>query len=97
MPQELPRLLTRREMCELLRITDRTLFTWDTNGSIGPRKMTLGSDEVRWDGAEMEAWIDAGCPKRPVWEPRWQLIVRVRKTEHAKRSRETHKALETNP
>jgi predicted DNA-binding transcriptional regulator AlpA len=53
----------------LAKMLDRSLTSIrrdDQSGRI-PRPITLGGAK-KWRVAEVRAWVQAGCPKRKVWE-----------------------------
>jgi len=53
-------------MCGLSVRTWRRL---DATGKV-PRAIVIGGRIRRWNRAEVESWIEAGCPKRREWESR---------------------------
>lgn len=59
-------LLTTNELAELVRIHPNTLYRWVALGRIGPEPITAGR-VLRWNAAEVEAWIAQGMPDRKVW------------------------------
>ena len=64
--QESPLLLDVKEAARLLSI-GRTLFlTMDSDGRLGPLGLHLGRRKL-WRRAELENWIEAGCPDRVKW------------------------------
>ena len=46
--------------------SERTWRSWDSAGLI-PAPIRVGRSTF-WKPAEIEAWFDAGCPARKVWE-----------------------------
>lgn len=59
-------LLPASEAARLLGISKRHLHTLNCSGRL-PAPIRLGRS-VRWNGDELRAWIDAGCPERSRWE-----------------------------
>lgn len=54
------------DVASLLGISLRHLRALDASGRL-PRPVRLGR-AVRWNRAELRAWLDAGCPPRAEWE-----------------------------
>ena len=46
----------------------RTWWVWDSAGWV-PRPMRIGRSAM-WQVTELQAWIEAGCPRRANWESR---------------------------
>jgi predicted DNA-binding transcriptional regulator AlpA len=46
----------------------RTWRAWDSAGLI-PRPIRIGRSTL-WRTEELQAWVDAGCPRRAAWESR---------------------------
>ena len=46
--------------------TARTWRTWDAAGRV-PRPIRIARSTL-WRVSELHAWIEAGCPRREVWE-----------------------------
>ena len=55
-----------REVASLLGISPRHVWGLSSSGRL-PRPIRLGRS-VRWDRAELEAWLAAGGPRRDEWE-----------------------------
>ena len=53
------RLLTPREAAELLSLSVATLAAWRVRRSDGPPYTKLLGSAIRYDRAELEAWIEA--------------------------------------
>lgn len=56
---ESARLLTHRQVCELLQLSDRTVRTMVSAGKI-PRPIKMGTQQqstLRYDRGEIESWI----------------------------------------
>lgn len=58
--------LPAADTANLLGISLRHLRALDASGRL-PRPIRLGR-AVRWNLAELRAWLDAGCPPRAEWE-----------------------------
>ncbi len=56
----IPAMLTVQEMAVLLRCSGRTVHRLADAGRL-PRPCRVGG-LVRWSGADIQAWIAAGCP-----------------------------------
>ena len=54
------------EVAKLLGISERHLWALNSSGRL-PRPVRLGR-AVRWNLAELRAWLDASCPERSRWE-----------------------------
>ena len=57
--------------CDAARMcgkTTRSWRAWDAAGWI-PRPMRIGRSTL-WRVAELQAWVEAGCPRRTAWESR---------------------------
>ena len=52
------RLLTTREVAELLRVSTETALRWHRSGKL-PGGRRLGSNVLRFDRDELDAWLDA--------------------------------------
>lgn len=62
-----PRLaLAAEEVAEALGISRAHVFRLASSGRL-PRSFRLGR-AVRWDKAELQAWVAAGAPNRDRWE-----------------------------
>ena len=60
-------LITCRELAALLGLDEETVRRWDAAGKLpAPRLRRRGC--TRWSRAEVDAWIEAGCPVRRDWE-----------------------------
>lgn len=57
--------LTVSDLSEMLRTSDRTIHRLNSSGKI-PKPYRLGG-QLRWDRAEIEAWVKAGMPDRKAW------------------------------
>ena len=69
-PTELDRLaLPAAEVAKLLGISERHVWALNSSGRL-PRPVRLGR-AVRWNLAELCAWLDANCPERSRWEAMW--------------------------
>jgi excisionase family DNA binding protein len=56
-------LLTTREVAELLRVSTETALRWHRSGKL-PGGRRLSSNVLRFDRAEVEAWLDGTRPER---------------------------------
>jgi hypothetical protein len=63
---ELSVLLSPGDLGAMLRRSPRALRTDDRRGVI-PRPVRVGGSK-RWRRAEIEAWVEAGCPSREEWD-----------------------------
>ena len=61
-------LVSARTLAKRLGISVRTLWRLRTSGKL-PHPIRLGG-AIRWRAAEIDAWIDAGCPDARAWEAR---------------------------
>ena len=55
---ELPRLLTRAEVARALGVDVSSLSRWEKRGA-GPRNIRLGDQIVRYDAADVAAFIES--------------------------------------
>ena len=60
-------LLTADEAVGRLGISPAHFFRMNSSGQLGPRPIKLGEKCSRWRAAELQAWVDAGCPSRDRW------------------------------
>ncbi|HML74947.1 MAG TPA: helix-turn-helix domain-containing protein [Anaerohalosphaeraceae bacterium] len=58
--------ITASEISRLLKFSRRTVYRLNESGAI-PRPVTIGSS-ARWRRADIEAWIQMGCPRRDEYE-----------------------------
>jgi predicted DNA-binding transcriptional regulator AlpA len=58
--------LAAADLAKLLDISERHLWALHSSARI-PRPFRLGR-AVRWNLAEIQAWLDAGSPSRDQWE-----------------------------
>jgi excisionase family DNA binding protein len=61
-------LLTLKQLCTLLATTSATVTRLRAAGKL-PQALRLGG-QLRWNAAELRAWIAAGMPARAEWEAR---------------------------
>lgn len=59
-PADVNLMVTRQQAAELLQISTRTIDNLKRNKKM-PKPIRIGN-AVRWNRAELEAWVDAGCP-----------------------------------
>src|SRR5262245_24308446 len=66
-PTALPPLLLRAAEAGVL--CGRSLASWYRDNAAGrvPAPVRIGG-AVRWRRAELERWVEAGCPDRATWE-----------------------------
>ena len=64
-PEDETLLLDTRALSRLLKVSSRTIFSMYTGGEM-PKPVRIGR-AVRWGRAEIEAWIEAGCPPASKW------------------------------
>ena len=65
-----------RDFAHILVLSVRTIRRLDCSGKL-PRPVKIGG-AVRWRRAEVEAWVEAGCPDRQRWEAMRGLKTSVR-------------------
>lgn len=58
--------LPAADVAKLLGISERHLWALNASARV-PRPFRLGR-AVRWNLAELQAWLDAGSPSRDQWE-----------------------------
>lgn len=58
--------LPAAHVAKLLGISERHLWALNSSGWL-PRPVRFGR-AVRWNRAELQAWLDAGAPERSTWE-----------------------------
>lgn len=56
-----------RELGSMLGLSLRTIRSMDASGKL-PKPVRLSGHSIRWIVSEIEAWLQAGCPHRSVWE-----------------------------
>lgn len=59
-------LLNVRDVAARVRVSVRQVWKLASSGRI-PKPVRLGRS-VRWRAAELQAWIEAGCPARDQWK-----------------------------
>ena len=58
--------LSVADVAELLDVSQRHVWKLNARGGL-PAPVRLGRS-VRWNRAELVAWLNAGCPARVEWE-----------------------------
>jgi len=58
--------LAAADVARLLNISQRHLWALHSSGRLGPLPVRLGR-AVRWNAAELAAWMDADAPPRDRW------------------------------
>ena len=66
--------LTAEQCAALLQIGRTTWYRMVGSGK-APRQLRLTG---RWSRAEVQGWVDAGCPPRPQWEAMRADVLRGR-------------------
>jgi predicted DNA-binding transcriptional regulator AlpA len=61
-----PLLVTANQAASMCGRSVRTWRAWDSSGRI-PSPIRIGSSTL-WRAAELQAWVEAGCPSREEWE-----------------------------
>ena len=61
-------LISAEDAAQMCGKSIRTWWAWDSAGWI-PRPMRIGRSTL-WRVAELQAWVEAGCPRRTAWETR---------------------------
>ena len=59
------RLLRTRDVAELLDVSCETVLRWHRSGKL-PGGRRLGSNVLRFNRDELEAWIEGTRPERPL-------------------------------
>tara|TARA_B100001123_G_scaffold142392_1_gene165414 strand:+ start:266 stop:493 length:228 start_codon:yes stop_codon:yes gene_type:complete len=68
MPSEFPNaLIDSAELAKFLGVSQQTVKRWACNG-VMPKGRRVGPRLMKWNRAEIEAWIDGGC-ERPDEQP----------------------------
>ena len=52
------RLLTRRDVQDLLSISSSTIYAWLKDGRL-PEPVMIGPNSPRWDAAALDEWLEA--------------------------------------
>ncbi len=73
-----PLLLSARQAAALCGRSVRTWRTWHTSGRV-PQPVRIGRC-MYWRRCELVAWVEAGCPKRDVWQAMHKFPAVGRKT-----------------
>ena len=50
------------ELARLLGVVPSTVKRWSRNG-VMPKGRRVGPRLLKWDRAEIQTWMDAGCPR----------------------------------
>jgi len=67
-PPEEAKLIDIKTVARILGCSDRHIVNMDKAGRmLSPIRF---GRSVKWNRAELELWIDSGCPHRSVWESR---------------------------
>lgn len=61
-------LLTARQAAKSCGKSLRTWRSWDSAGLI-PKPIRINRSTL-WRAAELQKWVEAGCPRRAEWEAR---------------------------
>ena len=61
LPTDMGLLVDTREATKLLKVSSRKLWEMENSGRM-PKAVRIGR-AVRWSYAELQAWIDEGCPE----------------------------------
>ena len=61
-----PLLLSAEDSANFLGIGRTLFYSMYSSGRLGPLPIRFGR-RVLWDRRELEAWVEAGCPKRDRW------------------------------
>jgi predicted DNA-binding transcriptional regulator AlpA len=64
-----PLLLKAEELGRMLGVNKSTIWSWHSSGRI-PLPVRIGGC-TRWRRAEIETWVEAGCPPRARWLVIW--------------------------
>ena len=64
-----PLLIDARALAQLLRVSLRTVWSWNALGRLPP-PLHLSKGTVRWRLDEVRQWLDAGAPCREEWAAR---------------------------
>ena len=68
MPAELnTALIDSAELAKFIGVSQNTIKRWSRNG-VMPKGRRVGPRLLKWNRAEIEAWIDGGC-ERPDEQP----------------------------
>ena len=62
-----PELLTLEQTCQLVNVARPTLYKLSATGALGPLPVKL-CRKVLYSKSEIQAWIQAGCPHRKIWQ-----------------------------
>jgi len=61
-----PELLTISDVCKMLNISRAEFYRLDASGKFAPLQVGL-CRKVLYRKAEIQSWIQAGCPHRKQW------------------------------
>jgi excisionase family DNA binding protein len=62
-----PALLTIPQVCQLLNISRAEFYRLNQSGKFAPLQVSL-CRKVLYNRAEIDRWIQAGCPHRKIWQ-----------------------------
>lgn len=65
-PEDEALLMNTREVAKLLTVSEKTVYTMQTNGEM-PKPVRIGR-AVRWGRDEIKTWVDEGCPPASEWK-----------------------------
>lgn len=66
-PAHAPALLSIAQLAALLGLSRRGVERLRASGRLGPTAISFGPRCVRFNAAEVQRWIAAGCPPRDRW------------------------------
>lgn len=59
-------LIDTKQAAKLLAVSPRTVWQMENDGQM-PAAIRIGGRAVRWGYEELQAWVNAGCPRRSEW------------------------------
>lgn len=65
-------LITTRTLAEKCDTTTKTVRKWHTSGRLGPMPVAA-NPQLRFNEAEIDAWLAAGMPPRVQWQERMRV------------------------
>ena len=62
----MPLLIPASGVAQLLSVSTRQVWNMHATGMLGPLPIRLGGRTL-WRAAELQAWVESGCPRREQW------------------------------
>ena len=61
-----PELMTVADVAAQMQVSTRQVYLMEADGRLGPLRVQVGR-AVRFRRSDVQAWIEAGCPRADAW------------------------------